>query len=428
MSSSSVNHDSSVELEVTPLLNDAMKDCMAGKLHSPAMQQLSSGTKAILKDIASLQARAEATLGKPMVENEVWWITRRAIQQATTHDVANFKAAWFGEETVADICCGIGGDLIALARRGKAIGVDYDTSVLSFTRANLHTANVSAELRCLDAQNTPADTLLDGADYLHIDPDRRSGSQRHVRPEEWMPTWDKTFTLLKQSKGALVKMAPATELDDAVASECHRMWISSSGSVREQTAIWGQLPCIPLSFQSSVEDVRSDHWLGGRSAVVLKSGEPHVFSGSADQLDVRAEVASKPQQWMIDPDAAVRAAGLTDAFAVAHGAAVLGKPSGFLTSDSPLSAASDVDASTSQSNTLAIVAKIRDQISCDDRALRRYFRKQNSYPEIIKIRGVDMDPAKLQKKLRQCGDQPVAMWIGRNGKKTFAVITDLPLN
>ncbi|ELP31827.1 class I SAM-dependent methyltransferase [Rhodopirellula baltica] len=411
---------SSVELEVTDELREAMRDCIAGRLHSPLMQTLSSGTKAILKDIAGLQTRAIATLGPPKREGESWWVTRRAIQQSTTLRVADFKATWFGDQPVTDICCGIGGDLIALARRGPATGIDASQSVLSFTAANLITADVAANLRCLDVMQSKPAEVADGSKWIHIDPDRRADNQRHTQPDAWLPSWERTEQLLGQAEGGLVKMAPATTLDSSVTQSCHLMWISSGGSVREQTAIWGKLPTPP-----KISGDEQDWQVGGRSAVILKHDSAHRFGCSSDNWTESAPSTSSVENWMIDPDGAIRAAGLTDHFARRHHAKKLGGPSGFLTADWN---ETDVENPSSQASIgeLAMFAKIHDRLSCDDRALRRYFRKAKSYPEIIKVRGVDIDPAKLGKKLRECGETPLALWIGRNGKKTYAVVTNLP--
>jgi hypothetical protein len=411
---------SSVELEVTDDLREAMRDCIAGRVHSPVMQTLSSGTKAILKDIAGLQTRAVATLGPPKREGESWWVTRRAIQQSTTLRVAEFKAAWFGDQLVTDICCGIGGDLIALARRGPATGIDANQSVLSFTVANLVTADVAANLRRMDVMESEPAEVVDGSKWIHIDPDRRADNQRHTQPDAWLPTWERTEQLLGLVEGGLVKMAPATTLDSSVTQSCHLMWISSGGSVREQTAIWGKLPTPP---EISTDE---NNWqIGGRSAVVLKHDSAHRFASGSDDWTDSAPSTSSVEGWMIDPDGAIRAAGLTDHFARRHRAKTLGGPSGFLTADWN---ATDFENLPCQASIheLATIAKIRDRMSCDDRALRRYFRKAKSYPEIIKVRGVDIDPAKLGKKLRECGETPLVLWIGRNGKKTYAVVTDLP--
>ncbi|KLU05824.1 hypothetical protein RISK_002456 [Rhodopirellula islandica] len=411
---------SPIELEVTEKLREAMRDCIADRMHSPVMQTLPSGTKAVLKDIAGLQTRATATLGPPIRKEESWWVNRRAIQQSTTSQVAKFKASWFGDLPVTDICCGIGGDLIALARRGPTTGIDASESILSFTAANLFTANVKAELRCLDVMESEPADVVNGSKWLHIDPDRRVDNQRHVQPDAWLPTWERTVELLNQVQGGLVKMAPATTLESSIAEACHLMWISSGGSVREQTAIWGTLPTPPAASMDGAT------WkTGGRTAVVLKHDTVHCYSAALGDWTVPASVVSSAESWMIDPDGAIRAAGLTDHFARSHQAQTLGGPSGFLTAAwTAMEGESSNPQTTCQH--LAVVAPIRDRLSCDDRALRRYFRKAKAYPEVIKVRGVDIDPAKLGKKLRECGETPLALWIGRNGKKTYAVVTELP--
>ncbi|MFM9114750.1 MAG: hypothetical protein ACKOU6_01130, partial [Planctomycetota bacterium] len=53
------------------------------------------------------------------------FFTRRALEQATDDVLAQVKASRFPAGTlVVDVCCGIGGDLMALAERGPVRGVD----------------------------------------------------------------------------------------------------------------------------------------------------------------------------------------------------------------------------------------------------------------------------------------------------------------
>jgi len=61
---------------------------------------------------------------------EGMFFTRDALEQATTEPLARYRAARFaGLGVVADLCCGIGGDALALARVAHVIAVDRDPTI-----------------------------------------------------------------------------------------------------------------------------------------------------------------------------------------------------------------------------------------------------------------------------------------------------------
>src|SRR5262245_55640889 len=66
------------------------------------------------------------------------FFTRLGLEQATDVWVARYKAARFpADQPMADLCCGIGGDLLALAQRGPVRGIDRDPVAEVCAKANL---------------------------------------------------------------------------------------------------------------------------------------------------------------------------------------------------------------------------------------------------------------------------------------------------
>ena len=74
-------------------------------------------------------------------ESDTWLMDREGSEQATRTTVAEYKArrlrSVIGEETVIDLCCGIGSDTAALAQSGPVIYVDHDPVRVELTRFNL---------------------------------------------------------------------------------------------------------------------------------------------------------------------------------------------------------------------------------------------------------------------------------------------------
>lgn len=70
-----------------------------------------------------LRRRAQAKFTRA----ERMYFTRAGLEQATSEVIARHRATRFdGVLRMADLCCGIGGDLIALADRREVLAVDRD--------------------------------------------------------------------------------------------------------------------------------------------------------------------------------------------------------------------------------------------------------------------------------------------------------------
>src|SRR5580698_2786297 len=115
-----------------------------------------------------LTARAKFSRAMEML------FTRAGYEQSSSEPIARYRAERFGgARRVADLCCGIGGDLLALASGREALAVDRDDV---HARLALHNAAVYGQ-----AENTRAvvadvrDIRLDNLDAVFIDPARRSG-------------------------------------------------------------------------------------------------------------------------------------------------------------------------------------------------------------------------------------------------------------
>jgi hypothetical protein len=122
-----------------------------------------------------------------------------------------------------------------------------------------------------------------------------------------------------------------------------------------------------------------------------------------------------PAEYLIDPDAAVRAAGLTEAFAANFGLHTIGGPSGFLTGSG---------ANLEAVRELAIVGRVLWSGSADDRKLRSELRKCDARPNVVKVRGTQHDPAQLARRYRKCGQQQTTLWLGRSRLRCYAALTE----
>lgn len=360
----------------------------------------------LLLTVVNCQPKARRKFGEG-----VWWTTDRAVAQATPRSVADWKARLLlpadAPANAADLCSGCGGDAMALARRGVAgttiDAIDRDELLVAMLGRNLQSSHADCDVAAIIGDVMAAKQMSLG--HLHIDPDRRPGDKRTSVPDSYSPAWRDVVDLLNHCHAGMVKLAPAAKVDtSAMDRATHSVWISLAGEVREQSLLCG-------------DDLISRFAANGKSAVVLRGGVESVFTATESDLQAVVQRGSDIEQgqWIVDPDAAIRAAGLTEAFAARHQLSIPGKPSGYLTA--PDSTNVDVWKGCT------VASRVEWLGSADDRKLRKLFRGQNWYPQTIKVRGTDHDPSKLFKRYRSCGETPVTLWIGRGAKRVFAAVT-----
>ncbi len=128
------------------------------------------------------------------------FFTPNGVEQATRAVVAARRAARFaGAERVADLCCGIGADLVAFARAGLDVtGVDADPLTAAVARLNVAALGLGGLARVVEADATTFD--LTGYDAAFCDPARRAGGRRVFDPSAYSPPW--AFLLELAAPGA----------------------------------------------------------------------------------------------------------------------------------------------------------------------------------------------------------------------------------
>ena len=175
------------------------------------------------------------------------WFTQSLLEQASGDALAEWRARRYPDgAAVNDLCCGLGGDAMALARRGPVVAVDRDPLALALTEANCEARGLSDVRRFL----SDATALSDGSEttqrrsFLWIDPGRRETGRRTRRLEEMSPPLSQMLPLLEEALGAGIKLSPATdhqELDAGLAPlgnlAQEREFLSVAGECRE-LALW----------------------------------------------------------------------------------------------------------------------------------------------------------------------------------------------
>lgn len=331
---------------------------------------------AALVETVRLRRKAAAKLDQP----QRWLLTEDALQQATPSAVARKRAQRLVGRVVHDLTCSVGADLHATAAVAQyALGSDLDPVRLAMAAHNVP----GVPLARADALRP----VSRGTTVL-ADPARRDGGRRTLRMEDLVPPLP---ALLETYRGRdiAVKCAPGIDYD-ALGWEGEVELVSLDGAVRE-ACLWS-----PGLAGAGVS----------RRATVLRGtvgGEETVTDLEPDDLPERP-----PGQWIIDPDGAVVRAGLVRHYGARHGLWQLDPRIAYLTGDAvPLGARG---------------FRVLDSSGFSERTLKAELARLDCGVLEILVRGVDIDPDALRKRLKLRGKTPLAAVITRIGAKPVVFV------
>lgn len=186
---------------------------------------------------AGLRQRARAKFG---VDADALYFTPNGVEQATRRSVAEWRAQRFaalGVKRLADLCCGIGGDAIALARAGIAVlAVDRDELTCAVAAANAAALGLGELIEVRQADVTEVDVT--GYDAVFTDPARRTARGRVFDPEAYSPPLSWAIEAARRTPYGALKVAPGIPhalVPDGAEAE----WVSDHGEVKEAVLWFG---------------------------------------------------------------------------------------------------------------------------------------------------------------------------------------------
>ncbi|MFE5367319.1 class I SAM-dependent methyltransferase [Streptomyces mirabilis] len=190
---------------------------------------------------ARLRQRAAAKFGAEDAER--MYFTPNGVEQSTRTTVATHRARRLrslGVRSVADLCSGIGGDAIALARAGiRVLAVDRDPLTVAVARANAEALGLADLIEVREADVTEVGT--EAYDAVFVDPARRGGRGRIFDPEAYSPPLSWAVATALEAPLAALKIAPGIP-HEAVPAEAEAEWISDAGDVKEAVLWFGTEP------------------------------------------------------------------------------------------------------------------------------------------------------------------------------------------
>ncbi|MBI1759663.1 MAG: methyltransferase domain-containing protein [Actinobacteria bacterium] len=319
-----------------------------------------------------LRERARAKFG-PVADR--MFFTPDGLEQATRASVAAHRARRYADtDRVLDLCCGVGGDLVALAGAGLRVrGVDHNPVALEVARANAEVLGLAdrIELACGDVTAEP----LDGWAAAFCDPARRGGGRRVFDPAAYSPPFAFLATLAATVPATGAKVAPGIPhelVPDGVEAE----WVSDSGAVKEAALWWPALAT------------------ARRRATLLPGGHTLTSTG--------AEIGAGPVgRYLYEPDGAVIRAGLVAETAALLDGRLLDPTIAYVTTD------------RLGHTPFATGYTITDVLPFSLKRLRALLRARGVGSLTVKKRGSAIEPETLRRDLRLSGSERATVVLTR---------------
>jgi SAM-dependent methyltransferase len=314
------------------------------------------------------------------------FFTPNGVEQATRATVAAHRAERFqelGVRSVADLCCGIGGDAIALARAGvRVLAVDRDPLTCAVARANADALGLADLIEVREADVTAVDTS--SYDAVFVDPGRRGGRGRIFDPEAYSPPLSWAVGTALEAPRAALKIAPGIP-HEAIPVEAEAEWISDSGDVKEAVLWFGTRPGL----------VRATLLPGPRA--LLGRGLP----------DPRVRPVGR---YLYEPDGAVIRAHLVAEVAEELGGGLVDETIAYITGD------------VLKSTPYATAYEITDQLPFNVKRLKALLRQREVGILTVKKRGSAVEPEELRRKVKPQGPNSATVFLTRvRGAPTMLV-------
>jgi hypothetical protein len=356
---------------------------------------VSSAQAAAVYETALLRQRATSKF--PHAER--LYFTRDALEQASGMTIANYRAQRFaGYGRVADLCCSVGGDSLALAQQCLVSAVDRDPVRLAMAEANAQALGLADRIEHLELdlelQAPPA------ADAIFFDPARRSSGKRMFAVADYQPSLDLIHEWRKQTPAIGIKAAPGVQDDELAPYGVDELeFISVDGNLKESVLWFG-----PLAQAGQRATLLSSEPDSPVHSLFLPRGQEQAIP------DLR-----EPAAYLYEPDPAVIRAQLVASLADLLGAAQIDRTIAYLTSD------------TATANPFARCWRINEWMPFNLKRLRARLHQLDVGAVTVKKRGSPLDTDTLAKQLSGKGSRSLVIVLTQCQNRPIALICEGPI-
>ncbi|WP_250279184.1 class I SAM-dependent methyltransferase [Frankia sp. Cppng1_Ct_nod] len=353
---------------------------------------------------AELRARAAAKFSRAAE----MFFTRDGLEQASSEAAARHRATRFQSlGRLADLCTGIGGDLLALTATHDVLAVDRDPTHLRMAchNAGVHNAGVhgaadrnagDVDGRCDDVQNVD----LGGVHGVFVDPARRTGAGR-LAAGACTPPLAWCFGLTDTVAAVVVKAAPGLPLH-LVPPGWEVEFVADRRDLKEA-----------VLFSPALATVR-------RRASVLLGGLPGTVATLTGDPDLGPLPVGEPAGYLYDPSPAVTRAGLVGELGRGLDARQIDPRIAFLTCDG------------SRPTPFARVLRVEHSLPFDVRSLARLLRTAGVGAVDVRRRGLAGDVEVIRRRLLPRGRDlvpggpAVTVVMTRHAERPWALVCTDP--
>ncbi len=250
------------------------------------------------------------------------YFTPLALEQTTDIYIAQYKASRFPAGVpVADLCCGAGGDLMALSQTHPVLGVDRNPLIAAVAAKNVENFQKKQSLNpssaplsavptfparviCESAEDFAENSSPEDFPCVHVDPDRRSEGVRTTQMSFFAPRQEIVEQILAGRLLSAVKLAPGSDVPEEWQKKASELeWIGRNRECR-QLVVWFQkdrLSSGPPLCRATILDAHSSQVRSsisgtpGRSIPTVSGSPNYLFDVDSTVLaaNLEGELAQK---------------------------------------------------------------------------------------------------------------------------------------
>jgi SAM-dependent methyltransferase len=320
------------------------------------------------------------------------FFTRPGLEQASAELTARHRARRYPDAArLADLCCGIGGDLLALGEDGREV-LAVDTNDLHLRMAVYNAGVYDAAKRVRNWQGDVRDVSLDGIDAVFVDPARRTGSQR-LRAGDSEPPLPWCVALAERVPAVGIKAAPG--LPHELVPAGWEIEFVADGRDLKEAVLWS--PALAGA---------------ARRATILPAGHTLLPAPGAD-----VPIAA-PGRFLFDPNPAVTRAGLVEDLARELDAWKIDPQIAFLSTD------------TKRGTPFARTLRIEESAPWNQKQFARLLRELDIGSIDIRRRGLAGDVDAIRRRLKLRGSRRATVVLTRVNDRPWGLVCtdpDLPV-
>jgi len=305
--------------------------------------------------------------------------TSKGAEQCSSSVIAKYHARKLEKyDSFADLCCGNGIDLIAMAKgKSDVFAVDLDEETLAAAKYNCKSSGLSN----VTFQNDKAEDFSQQVEVIFSDPDRRVSGTRVVKAEEMSPPLSALLAMNNSAGNFMIKLAPALDYKSIILEFPHTWeFVSENGTLKEILLCTGNL---------ATKGVK-------RKAVLLPTEK--VLSDNSSEVEV-----SDLSNYILEPDPAVIRSNLV---------AELGEKLNYCLLDKHIALLTGTELVETN---LGKLYRVDFEMNYNLKNLKKYLREERVGELVIKTRGFPETVEQFRKKIKLKGNARKLMFIVRIG-------------